>query len=126
MSFPDYKLGVHPLAWAIYNLVDINTSDVRGRSYWKTTAWYNGRECGICIVVPAAGGSVAPRALVITFGECRNIDNIFVDTWTMPENINPPTVNDYPEEAYQRRRTFNRSEVDSAAKYVGSLLKKVP
>jgi len=126
MSFPDYKLGVHPLAWAVYNLVDIETADIRNRSYWKTTAWYNGRECGICIVVSASGGSVNPRALVIAFGECRNNDAIFVDSWTMLEGMNPPTVNDYDDTAYKNRRTFSRSDIVEAAKFVEARLRKVP
>lgn len=126
MSFPNYKLGVHPLAWAIYTLVDIQTTDVHNRSYWKTTAWYNGRECGICIVVPVFSGSVNPRALVITFGECRASDAIFVDSWTMPEGMNPPTVDDYDDTAYKNRRTFDHANIAEAAKCVEALLRKVP
>ncbi len=77
----------------------------------STYAWYNGRERGVALVCRKQRFS--DPALVITFGECRSSDSIFVDSWMMEPNMNGPTVVDFPETAYQNRQTFPFGDIRS-------------
>ena len=71
----------------------------------RTRAWYNGRERGISLEVRPSVTSV--RGLIVTFGEHRTSDHIFIDSWEtdQPYLLNPPTVADCPwdGEGYERR-----------------------
>jgi hypothetical protein len=82
----------------------------------NTSPWYNGRECGICLETVVATGR---ESLIITFGEHRNSDAIFVDCWEADRSrLNPPTVSDFTDEAYANRRYFNAGAVLPAKEFI--------
>lgn len=121
----DTQLNVYPVAFAVLNLIntfDIEVNNNPPDGYEITTsAWYNGRERGISVVKY----SYKDRdSLVITFGETRNSDSIFVDSWVVENQgfLNPPTVSDFPDEAYARRKSFKYDQHWDAAKYIVDLL----
>ena len=125
----DQNLGVSFQARSILALLQSFAELEEEKYHWlKSTAWYNGRECGICLSFWNQDDKIQ---LVITFGECRNSDHIFVDTWKMvvdtwkmvPFPINPPTVVDFPEEDYDRRTIFEWGEVAKASNHILELLK---
>jgi hypothetical protein len=84
----------------------------------KTYPWYDGRERGVVLVIRF--DFVSKKALCITFGECRSSDDIFVDHWVMEERsfLNPPTIQDQPEETFERRKTFPYLALEPALKYI--------
>lgn len=87
-----------------------------------TRAWYNGRERGVSLVMYRWGYE---RCLVVTFGENRNSDDIFVDSWmTDVPHINGPTVENFPKEAYQDRKTFRYGQAGEAALYIYALMER--
>lgn len=68
----------------------------------ETSAWYNGRERGIALTLNAFNRPT----FVIAFSECRNSDSIVIDNWC-PEAqhfLNPPTIADFTDDAYYKRR----------------------
>jgi hypothetical protein len=78
-----------------------------------TSAWYNCRERGICLVVRHPDFS--RKCLVITFGEIRNTDGIFIDSWHYEGYfLNPPSVEDFTEEAYKARECAPYGRIDLA------------
>ena len=82
----------------------------------KTRAWYNGREKGVSLTVSRLGYK---GCLVITFGEHRSSDSIFVDSWEMEtEAFNSPTPGDFSDEAYKQRKSFPAGHVGYAADYI--------
>jgi hypothetical protein len=105
----DNDLGISSQALAI--LAMLSRTDCDGLAKYgdgqyqiaiRTWAWYNGRERGVCLEVRPSLGS--KRALLVTFGEHRNTDGIFIDAWEVEEYfLSPPTVADYTEEAYEQR-----------------------
>lgn len=66
----------------------------------ETSAWYNGQERGVCVTFR----NKQNKYLAITFGECRNSDSIFIDHFDTALTLNPPTLADFSEESYRRRR----------------------
>lgn len=66
------------------------------------STFYNGRERGLMIRVSDS----LTESKYIVVGECRSSDHMFLDTWTAPRSMNPPTVTDWPESAYENRKTF--------------------
>lgn len=86
----------------------------------QTRAWYNGRERGISLVVQRLGYR---GCLVITFGEHRNSDGIFVDSWEMATPPrNSPTAGDFSDEAYKARRSFDEGQAGRAADHIYELM----
>lgn len=84
----------------------------------RNSAWYNGREKGVCITV-----SDFEKTLIITFGEGRNSDSIFVDTWEIKGGLlNPPTVADFTDEAYENRIYFKYNEIREATRHIETLV----
>lgn len=90
--------------------------------YIKTSAWYNGRECGITFsMVPNLLGTGS--WLHIACFEHRNSDGICMIKWTTKHMyLNPPRVDDVPEEAYPNKNTlaaeFRYGEVGKAAQWI--------
>jgi hypothetical protein len=116
---PDLTLGINPVASHILAVLNAGwPSEMEGVFRVETSAWYNGRERGICLTVtPKERRDV----LYITFGECRNSDQIFVDRWTSGALFNPPTVHDHPEErdlAYMNRFYFPQTALLSSVKSI--------
>lgn len=58
----------------------------------KTFPWYNGRERGICLVVFRGYGSESGGCLCVVVTECRNSDDIVIQTWQQRHLFNQPTV----------------------------------
>lgn len=82
-------------------------------------AFYNGRERGCVLSIHRTHS----RPLVIVFGEHRNSDNIFIDAWTQPHlSINPPTVADFPDEAYRKRVYLRCGQYAQAVKRIVSII----
>ncbi len=83
----------------------------------KSSAWYNGREHGVCLEVrPDIASS---RCLLVTFGEHRNSDNIFVDAWEHEGRfLNPPTVADFTDEAYETRTMVDYGNIARAVEVI--------
>jgi hypothetical protein len=125
MRVADPTLGIHPQARAILALLDCEPAFAKYKDGFydvniSTSAWYNGREKGYALVLSKTRHR---ERLVITFGECRNSDYIFVDSWLMGYGINPPTVADYPDAAYRARKRFTASQTAEAADYIYQTLK---
>lgn len=95
------------------------TNDNFSRFYITTSTFYNGRERGICLTIAFHFGK--PN-LAIVFGEHRNSDMIFIDHWLVEPRINPPTVADFTDEAYEQRRYMQYDEVYKAATYIRELI----
>ncbi len=97
-----------------------------------TSAWYNGRERGIAVALTKTGindDAKVPvnneRRLVLVFGEARGSDSIFLDKWTdSGVDINPPTHDDFTDEAYKQRRHFPYGAVRKTAEAVIKEIRK--
>lgn len=104
---------------------DLAEYDEKRRDYSveiKTHPWYNGRERGVCLEVRPH--FAARQALLVTFGEVRSSDYLFVDSWRMSEFfLNPPTVADYPDEAYQARTHVPYGEFGRAVSLIRNLIR---
>lgn len=90
-----------------------------------TRPWYNGRETGVALVMEGKDGN----RLVVTFGEVRTSDSIFVDRWEtndLTDKFNSVvTAADFPEAAYKNsRKTFRPGYVGDAADYIYGLLEE--
>ena len=89
----------------------------------QTSAWYNGREQGVCLVIRPYGHT-SRKCLLVTFGEHRSSDNIFVDAWESEGTfLNPPTVEDYSDEAYKARKFFDYGRVDQAVSHIVAVIR---
>lgn len=77
----------------------------------------NGRECGLCLEVrhrPNSG-----QALLVSFGEHRNTDEIFVQTVaTSRFMMNGPELKDFTDASYQKRKFFDSLDIASAVQHI--------
>jgi predicted transposase YbfD/YdcC len=85
----------------------------------ETSAWYNGQERGVCVTFRHSSG----KRLAITFGECRNSDAIFIDHFDIKWMLNPPTIADFSEEAYKKRRYANYLDISHAIDIITDTLR---
>ena len=110
-------LHINPQAWAVLQGVLYY-----GEEYPEVSAyaWYNGRERGI-VLVQTTGPS---ECFFVAFAEARASDSIIVYNWEEERGLNPPTVNDVPEEAWKSRKDFPFMRVDKAVKYIMKLMEK--
>jgi len=118
ISYPliDMSLGISDQAYMVLHA--LNYRGLQTKDFAHTSAWYNGRERGFVISVQRIS---ANKQLNITFGECRNSDEIFVDHWYR-NTFNPPTVMDFVDEDYQSRKYFKCMDVKSVVEYIQELL----
>jgi hypothetical protein len=87
-----------------------------------TWPWYNGREKGVCLEVRPS--VVHNAALLITFGEHRNSDDIFIDSWVHTGRfLNPPTPAVFTDEAYAARVTVPYGDVGKAVQIIRAKIK---
>ncbi|MFA6000159.1 MAG: hypothetical protein WC783_04270 [Candidatus Paceibacterota bacterium] len=85
----------------------------------QTRPWYNGRETGYALLLLGTNR-------VITFGENRNSDTIFVDVWlTKMYPFNPPTIDNYTEEDYQNRKFFGAYDFNAAIEHIVESITKI-
>lgn len=82
----------------------------------KSFAFYNGRERSIGLEIRLGFLDKNPR--IVIFGEHRNSDDIFVDTWQGKDYYNYPTINDMPDSAYDARKYFKWDEPYKVAQYI--------
>jgi hypothetical protein len=114
----DLSLQIDHQAWAILHC--LNKFEWPSH-YISTAAWYNGREEGISLSTYSKSSSYG--RLLVTFGEARNSDSIFVDAWKVDySDINPPTVKDFNEEAYKNRAYFGYDETYKAALHIHKVI----
>lgn len=121
----DERLSIQAAARAILVLLADREADFEGnwdekikchRFDFHTAAWYNGRERGCVLYVTSFQ---VKETLIITFGEHRSSDSIFVDTWISTKGFfNPPTVADFTDEAYKSRKFFSYGAYVDAADYI--------
>jgi hypothetical protein len=100
LTFADPSLGLNPQALAIlaalsqlhlHDVADWSDADHDYECEIRTGAWYNCRESGVSLVVRHACDTSKTR-LIITFGEVKSADDIFVDSRVyVGALINPPT-----------------------------------
>lgn len=126
MRIADTTLEIKPIAQAVLRMLDYEPNwpenwDVEHKYHYMTphtAAWYNGRECGYVLHTYCNRRN---QTHIITFGEDRSSDAIFVDVWTIEgRRINPPTTKDFTDEAYKNRRFFR--QVDDAVRYIENSL----
>lgn len=119
-------LQINPTATAVLNLLSKrNVIQQLDENYpiLMSSAWYNGRERGICLYTAYIQSK--KKNICIVFGEDRCSDAIFVDHW-YPEDpswLNPPRLSDMSEEAYKKRNCFNSME--KAVDFIGHLLEEI-
>jgi len=90
----------------------------------KTAAWYNGRERGFSILFRSLEKG---ETLVITVAEHRTGEDLVIDHWkTKKIFLNPPTINDFPEEAYSNRIYIGFKMFEEARKVIVKLLNGKP
>jgi hypothetical protein len=128
----DLTFGIHPSALAVANLIgdfyyeiedehpgifedEFKEHFVNNLLEFKTFPFYNGREKAICIVMQSMYQS---KALHIVFGENRNSDDIFIDSWVGPLDFNSPNVNDLTDETYKKRKYFGLRDVYKAVEHI--------
>lgn len=84
-----------------------------------TFPFYNCRERGVGLRVRRADGAGANVSLIVVFGEDRKSDSMFLDHWVVTGHmLNPPTIKDMPEEAYDRRQFFDFGRLDKITKAI--------
>jgi hypothetical protein len=97
----------------------------------QTAAWYNGRERGFSLTFYAMKVTYTDREInrpnfVIAISEHRNCDSIVIDNWPIGYiPMNPPTVSDFNDDAYyRRRRTVPYQQYDEAVDVVRELVRQ--
>ena len=115
----DRYFDLSPQALAVLALLSEHEVDEAIQT--STFAFYNGRERSVGIRLQHM--SAMDKALIIVWGECRNSDALFVDTWSLYGlHINPPTLADYTSAAYVGRQSFDYGRIDLAVKYIMGLV----
>jgi hypothetical protein len=110
---------VHPVALAVLHALSAyEFDDFSG--YLETAAFYNGRERGVAVIVHSFAEG---KPLAIVFGENRRSDQIFVDEFEYEHGMNPPTIRDFTQEAYQNRRYFSWDQIGTVSEYIHNALK---
>lgn len=123
MNLCSSRLNIKPAAWAVLHLLSGYELKVRRQHHAETWAWYNGRERSIALTIEARTPTHDRNGrLVIVFGECRNSDRIFVDTWSDRCSLDPPRLEDFTDAAYEKRQMFATAE--AAAQHVRKLVLK--
>lgn len=86
----------------------------------ETFPFYNGREASIALVI---GTLLSKTNLTIVFGENRNSDHIFVDSFSKKSSINNnPVLPDFSDEDYQNRIYFKWNEETKVVSYIEHLI----
>lgn len=122
-TFADSGLNLNAQALAVLAILANLEPGFDGEDYDSTSsAWYNGRERGVCLVIRRWG---AEKCLCIVFGECRSSDSLFIETWTHKGHfMNPPRIEDRPEKAYQSRETVAFGRIDLVVSKIVNMVEK--
>lgn len=126
MRIKSLTYNINKVALAILALLEgevdgLDGDEIETRFDTETSTFYNGRENGICITVKHYSSARFER-LVIVFGENRTSDNIFVQKWTEPGDINPPILQGLTDEAYNTRKCFAYNEIYPPAEYIRQVI----
>jgi hypothetical protein len=116
----DSKFSIKEASFEIAKLIPLELNLAEGISV-RTYPFYNGRERSIALVI---GTLFSKTQIVIVFGENRNSDNLFVDTFTQERDIySEPRLSDFSDKAYKDRKFFRYDEFGTAAKFIEELIK---
>lgn len=121
----DRHLGMNKQAVIVLEILSMRDFDIR--SYIRTAAWYNGRECGFSLIF-----QWYDNYRIITCAECRNSDEIVVDNWEFRGPfLNPPGSESMPTPKDRQgwRAAVNRKHVphggyQEAADYIEELIER--
>ena len=127
-NFIDFRLGLNSVAWAVLHNLDGEPTfapyDHETHRYeidCSTSAFYNGRERGFCLIVRK--NWTDRKALYIMFSEYRSSDHIIVYSWVGNAELNPPQVPPN-EEVYRKGKGFgNKSKIQDASDYIIRLMR---
>jgi hypothetical protein len=120
MKFADIDINISTQALLVLRALSRQEiPDDWGIAPLETSAWYNGRERGVCVTFRHSSG----KYLAITFGECRNSDAIFIDHFDLKCKLNPPTIADFSQEAYEKRRYANYLDISHAIDIITDTIK---
>lgn len=110
MQITDRHFGIDSQARAFLELLATYDFTVGTGIHFNTFAFYNGRERWAGLEVY----SYHNGSLFLVFGEDRNSDSFCLQMWEGKSQVNPPTLKDMPEEAYQDRRAFKPFDYSAA------------
>lgn len=119
----DTSFGLAPQAWALLHMLSAKEPffapyvEATGRymASIQTYPWYNGREMGVALVVSKDG--VGP-CKVITFGENRNSDHLFVEHWSLDECPTNGLHIDLHQSEETSRALFQHGRLNDAMSYI--------
>jgi hypothetical protein len=118
----DETLGIKRPSWTVLSILSgmLDERDVEFGIDIDTFAFYNGRERSIGLSIrDTRKGFNGVKTRVVIFGECRNSDEIFVDTFELKTiDINPPVLKDFTEKDYKKRKYFHYNEMYKVADYI--------
>ena len=121
MKYADIDMNISTQALLVLRALSVHEiPDAWGVKSVETSAWYNGRERGVCVTFQAQN----KKALAVTFGECRNSDSIFIDHFEVTLSINPPTVLQFSDSAYRLRRYAPYLDISKAVDVIIEIVEK--
>ena len=126
----DLTLGLNPQALSVLALLSQLEPGYAndGTSYLvsiNTAAFYNGRERGFVISQWAFDDARENNLIHLACVECRRSDDIVVYQWdSMAKGINPPVIEEMPEEAWKNRKLFGYGQSGKVADYICTQLKE--
>lgn len=127
MRIADIKLGLNSQALVVLHALSDLEVDFKSMGLDEdlvtldTYVLYNGRERGILIAFTPRG--IGDNTLFIFVAEHRSSDSILVLDWVDRMSINPPTVDDIPETAWNGKQLFPWLRVDKVVSEVALLIK---
>jgi len=121
MKYADTRLGIGTQATMLLHAIsEREIPSGYGVAYTETAAWYNGRERGVSVTFHG----FRRKPLVVCFAECRNSDDIVIDSFEVEYYINPPTVANFTEETYLLRRSVPYMAFEDAMGVVDALVRE--
>lgn len=90
----------------------------------STFPLFNGRERGLCLVIKKPYYGQKRETLLVSFGERRGGDSIFVECIVTNQMImNGPTRDNFSEESYRNRSIFDYLDIESVCKEIESKIR---
>lgn len=122
MIMINLDIDICPQALAIQNALKSWSQDYAWSKYDLNISIFpllNGRERGLCLVVEKTSRN--QKALLISFGECRGSDTLFVQSVITDKFImNGPRTEHFTEESYYNRDNFGYLDIRSVCKSIES------
>ena len=120
----DMTLGISEQAYAVLQGLERLQIEVPNGTIAQTRAWYNGRERGVVLSFNAVGKGKSNHQFNISFGECRNSDQLFLDKWEKYTGFSPPTISDFTEEDYANRQYFEYMDIKGVAEKIKEMVEE--